>query len=278
MELWNYGDSEKKGELSVANTTYQYPNYTKEQHLTWEKLYTIQYPNLIKYAHETCLQCLDKLNLTSKTIPDLNIVSDYLNKSSGWKIKPVNEMVDYDVYFELLSQKYFPSTYFIRSPEEFEISKAPDIFHELIGHVSMLMDKSYGNFLYKLGLYAIQAPSPYKSYLLRLAWYTTEVGLIETRRGIKIFGASILSSIKEIRYAVENEQIAKFSFSLLDVLRMPYAYDSLQRCYFIFKNFEQLYSIVDDYSILTFCIEEARRLGSYKLDEINQELLVSELS
>lgn len=271
----NFKDKDKDmKDKSSVDKIYLYPDYTDEEHSIWEKLYTLQYPNLVKYAHEDCLSCLDKLNLTQKTIPNLNLVSDYLNRISGWKIKPVNEMVSFDHYFYLLSQKYFPSTYYIRGKHEFEISERPDIFHELIGHVSMLLNKSYADFMHRMGLYGIQCLPAYKPYLLRLAWYTTEVGLIRATHGIKIYGASILSSLKEICYAIENEQITKYDFSLLDILRMPYEYDSLQRYYFINKNFEELYSIFANFSELTNCIEEARRLGSYELKLKKEELSI----
>ena len=259
----------------MKDSIYEYPNYTNEQHLIWEKLYALQYPNLVKYAHEVCINCLHKLNLPKNRIPDLNLVSEHLYQLSGWKIKPVTEMINYEVYFDLLSQKYFPSTYYIRSKDDFEISKKPDIFHELIGHVSMILDKSYRDFLQKIGLYALQAPPYYKLYLLRLVWYTTEVGLISTNNGIKIYGASILSSIKEISHAIENMQTKRFHFSLLDILRMPYEYDSLQSCYFVLKNFSELYTIVENIDDLTIKIENARKLGNYNIKEVVQNLLIN---
>src|SRR3990167_1320350 len=135
--------------------SYQYPCYTEEEHRIWERLLQTQKANIKIYAHPLCCQCIEELDMSSQNIPNLMTISQKLTMSTGWSVIKADGMLDFDTYYLALSRRQFPSTTYIRRPEEFLISERPDIFHELFGHCAILMNSDYADFLEKIGQFAM---------------------------------------------------------------------------------------------------------------------------
>ncbi len=243
--------------------SHDFVNYSKNDHATWSHLYTMQENNLKDLAHPKVLGCLEKIALPKENIPQLKEISDRLCEETGWQISRVEDLIDSYEFFELLSNRIFPSTVYIRNSKELSLSRDPDIFHELFGHCPILLDKSHADLFQKFGILGLKLDEIERKFLQRLFWFTFETGLIMTNNGLKIYGGSLLSSIQESRYSITDTNVPRKSFDLISVFRTPYRADLLQGIYYIIQNFSQLYTILDDSDLIRKKIEIAYNLGEF---------------
>jgi phenylalanine-4-hydroxylase len=237
--------------------------YNQTDNYTWQLLFTKQIQHIQDKACEKFLKYIDVLNLSKNQVPNLNEVSQILQENCGWQITPVEDLIEYDKFFQLLSVKKFPSTRYVRSIDEIELSKDPDIFHELFGHCPLLLDSEHSYFLQKFAELALEFDSNMRALLQRLFWFTYEVGLIKVENELKIYGGSILSSYKETENALNNVNVEHRSFNVTDILRTPYRADLLQDIYFCISSFDELYEkCLDKKRILLSC-KKACELGEF---------------
>lgn len=246
--------------------------YTEKDHSTWAYLYATQLDNLQDIAHPKILKYLKELSLPEATIPQLQKVSDKLYKKTGWQVAKVEDLIDSFAFFNLLANRIFPSTVYIRNNGELALSRDPDIFHELFGHCPVLLNKEHANLFERFGLLGLQLDEVQRQFLQRLFWFTFETGLIDTPYGLKIYGGSLLSSIKESRYSIKDSKVIRKPFEIVQVLRTPYRADLLQDMYYIINDFSQVYSILDDTDVIREKIDKAYTLGefspSFPIEEI----------
>jgi phenylalanine-4-hydroxylase len=181
------------------------------------------------------------LSLSDGGIPDMQRLSDRLQKITGWRVVPVAELVPDDVFFDHLANRRFPAGAFIRPEEELDYLKEPDIFHDIFGHVPLLANPVFADFLVAYGRGGQRAMRLGQlENLARLYWYTVEFGLIQTPAGLRIFGAGILSSVAECEFALESFSPNRVAFDLERVMRTKYAIDDFQQTYFVIESFEKL--------------------------------------
>lgn len=237
--------------------------YSDENHQTWQYLYSTQILNLQDLAHTKILECLQEISLPKNHIPQLDEVSKKLYKKTGWQVYKVVDLIDGELFFQLLSDRKFPSTLYIRSNDESSLSRDPDIFHELFGHCPALFDEAYANLFQKFGLLGLQLDQVQRAFLQRLFWFTFETGLIQTKHDLKIYGGSLLSSIKESRYAIEDVSPLKRNFDMVDIFRTSYRADLLQPVYYIISDFSQLHAMLSDIKSIKKNIEIAYELGEF---------------
>tara|TARA_B100000614_G_C14472535_1_gene463122 strand:- start:531 stop:1094 length:564 start_codon:yes stop_codon:yes gene_type:complete len=157
----------------------------------------------------------------------------------------------------------FPSTIYIRSNDEASLSRDPDIFHELFGHCPILLDEVQANLFQRFGYLGLRLDQVQQAFLQRLFWFTFETGLIQTKYGLKIYGGSLLSSIKESRYAVEDVTPLKRRFNMIDIFRSSYRADILQLIYYIITDFSQLHTMLNDIETIKKNIDIAYELGEF---------------
>jgi phenylalanine-4-hydroxylase len=237
-------------------------NYNDKDQETWSYLYRKQLINLQDKATYEFLQNLALLKLPENHIPSLSYVSNILKIATGWEVVEVNDLIKSTEFFELLANKKFPSTTYIRSENELGISKDPDIFHELFGHVPMLMSKKHSHYIQKFGKHGLSFNEIEREFLQRVYWFSYETGLINTKNGIKIIGGSLLSSFIESAHIFYNKVVIK-PFSLIEVLRTPYRADTIQNVYFLLNNIEELFNILDNVESLKNAINKAYYMGEY---------------
>ncbi|MDQ5920526.1 MAG: phenylalanine-4-hydroxylase [Pseudomonadota bacterium] len=219
--------------------------YSEIEDKTWSMLYDCQLTYVEKYATQVYLDSLIKLRLPQDHIPTLAEVSKRLIDKTGWTIVPATSLVYLKDFFELLADKHFPAATFIRSPNEFNFSVYPDIFHELFGHAPLLINPDYAAFLQRVGIYGCTLNAEQQKMLGRLFWFTIEVGMIRENNNIKIYGAAILSSKAECNYLLNSMSELECEFNLNELLRTLYEYREIQKKYFIIPSFNQLYSLIN---------------------------------
>lgn len=237
--------------------------YSDENHQTWQYLYNTQILNLQDLAHIKMLECLEEISLPKNHIPQLDEVSKKLYKKTGWQVSKVGDLIDGELFFQLLSDRMFPSTIYIRSNDEASLSRDPDIFHELFGHCPVLLDDAYASLFQRFGHLGLQLDQVQRAFLQRLFWFTFETGLIQTKHGLKIYGGSLLSSIKESSYAIKDVSPLKRNFNMVDIFRTSYRADLLQPIYYIISDFSQLHAMLNDIESIKKNIEFAYELGEF---------------
>ncbi|MFN8770109.1 MAG: phenylalanine 4-monooxygenase [Neisseriaceae bacterium] len=236
-----------------------YIPYTEEEHRVWSILFDRQIDLIQNRAVDEHLYGLDAIGITRDKIPQPKDVSDSLKAITGWSVTPVAALIDFDVFFNLLSQRTFPAASFIRRMEDLDYLQEPDIFHEIFGHCPMLTQQHFANFTKEIGDFGKTLNRPDQIMLARLYWFTVEFGLINTQKGLRIYGAGILSSKSESVYALESDIPLRRQFNLIEILRTTYRYDEMQKIYFTIDSYEKLFDLVKHN--LQDAFSEARSLG-----------------
>lgn len=218
-------------------------NYTQDEHDLWLRLYERQSEILANRAAKPFLDGLKALDLHGKGIPDFEILNQALKPITGWQIVAVPGLVPDDVFFDLLADKCFPAGQFIRKPEEFNYIEAPDIFHDVFGHVPLLTNQVFADYMEAYGKGGQRAYGYFDlKQLARLYWYTVEFGLIHENGNLKIYGAGILSSASESVFCLESKSPNRIKFNLNRLMRTNYKIDDFQDVYFTIDSFEDLFN------------------------------------
>lgn len=219
----------------------RWEDYSAEQHATWDLLGERQARLLPGRACGAFLAGLDDLGLGDGGIPDFARLSATLQRRTGWQVVAVPGLVPDEVFFEHLAHRRFPAGRFIRRPDQLDYLQEPDVFHDVFGHVPMLADPVFADYLQAYGEGGLRARSlGMLAELARLYWYTVEFGLLATPDGLRIYGAGIVSSASESVFALEDDSPHRVAFDLLRVMRTRYRIDDFQQTYFVIESFEQL--------------------------------------
>lgn len=216
--------------------------YTAQDHSIWRTLFERQSKLLPGRACGEYLEGLAALGVAADGIPDFERLSEIMERATGWRIVAVPGLVPDDVFFRHLAARRFPATNWIRRPEQMDYLQEPDVFHDVFGHVPILMNPVFADYLQAYGrggLKALRLGALPK--LARLYWYTVEFGLIATPEGLRIYGSGIVSSYRESIYCLESPKPKRIAFDLMRVMRTAYRIDDLQDCYFVIDSFAQLF-------------------------------------
>ncbi len=219
-----------------------YDNYTKEDQQVWNILFNRQLEKLHNTASETFIQGLKDVKFTPDHIPHFGETNELLAKSTGWEIVAVPGLIDDDIFFELLAQKKFPATTWLRKMEQLDYLEEPDMFHDVYAHVPLLSNQPFVDFLQKLAIVASQHSGDAKAIhlLSRVYWYTVEFGLIRENGNLRIYGAGILSSSGETDFSLSDKP-KRSAYDLREVLRATYYKHDFQTQYFVIESYEELY-------------------------------------
>ncbi len=217
--------------------------YNAEEHAIWRLLFERQQRLLAGRACHEYLNGLRGLGVAAGGIPDFRSLSDILDKATGWRIVAVPGLVPDDVFFALLAQRRFPSTCFIRRRDQLDYLQEPDVFHDIYGHVPMLMNPVFADYMQAYGAGGLKALRlGHLKRLARLYWYTVEFGLIATPAGLRIYGSGILSSAGESVYCLDDPSPNRVHFDLRRVMRTQYHIDRYQQTYFVINDFAELFA------------------------------------
>ena len=239
------GDRPPRGDYGRAGSDYtceqDYAQYGAADHETYRRLYARQLQQLPGLACDEFIAAVQNLGAPER-IPRLDAISERLLKATGWQIVGVPGLIPEEAFFALLAERKFPVTDWIRKPEEFDYIVEPDIFHDLFGHVPLLFDPTFADYMQAYGAGGLKASRLDACELLaRLYWYTVEFGLIATPQGVRAYGAGILSSAGELRHSITSRQPRRVAFELQRLMRSQYRIDTYQASYFVIDSFQQLF-------------------------------------
>jgi phenylalanine-4-hydroxylase len=219
-------------------------NYAQAEHDVWITLYERQTALLPGRACDAFLRGLDALDLHRSGIPDFKRINEELRRLTGWTVVAVPGLVPDDVFFDHLANRRFPAGQFIRKPHELDYLQEPDIFHDVFGHVPMLTDPTFADYMQAYGRGGQRALGLGRlANLARLYWYTVEFGLMETPQGLRIYGAGIVSSRTESIFALDDPSPNRIGFDLERVMRTPYRIDDFQQVYFVIPSIQTLQEV-----------------------------------
>ena len=220
-------------------TVSQHPDlYADEEQAVWRLLVQRQRALAERYACTEFLAGLDAIGL-GDTIPDFAEVNARLEPRTGWRIVGVPGLIPDAAFYDHLAHRRFPVTVWIRKREEIDYLVEPDLFHDFYGHVPLLTNPVFADYMQDYGRRGVEA-GPNVHRLARLYWFTVEFGLIRTERGLKAYGAGILSSAAEVKHAIEGKRVERLPFDASVAMNRPYEIDRLQNAYFVLDDFRQL--------------------------------------
>ena len=242
-----YGASERppRGDYSRAGSDYtcaqDYQGYTPADHDTYRRLYERQAALVPGRACDEFLRALPALGVKDR-IPRFEEINERLFQATRWEIVAVPGLIPEVPFFTLLANRRFPVTDWIRTPGEFDYIVEPDVFHDLFGHVPLLFNPIFADHMQQYGKGGLKAHRLGACELLsRLYWYTIEFGLMRQPDGLRAYGAGILSSPGELRYAVESPEPQRLPLDIERVMRTRYKIDSYQQTYFVIESIQELF-------------------------------------
>lgn len=229
----------------------QYESYTAEHFDVWKILFDRQMKNLETTVTKKYIDGLQKINFHADSIPHFEETNDRLEKLTGWHIQAVPGIIPDKDFFVLLSQKKFPATCWLRKMSQLNYIEEPDMFHDVFGHIPLLTDVHYCEFL--LGLSKIALAHINNAEIIelmsRIYWFTIEFGLKLENNQRRIYGAGIISSSGETENSMSQAPLF-LPFNLEEVFASSFYKDHLQNKYFVIHSFEQLYKSlpqIEDY-------------------------------
>jgi phenylalanine-4-hydroxylase len=244
-----YGASERppRGDYTRAHDDYtcaqNWSAYTDADHHTYRRLYERQSSLLDGLACDAFIAALPLLGVKDH-VPRFEEINERLKPATGWEIVAVPGLIPERPFFDLLAKRRFPVTDWIRAPEEFDYIVEPDVFHDLFGHVPLLFNPVFADYVQRYGAGGLKAHDLGAGELLsRLYWYTIEFGLIQQADGLRAYGAGIISSAGELRHSVTSSEPQRIALNLLRCMSTRYKLDDYQSTYFVIDSFEQLFDL-----------------------------------
>ena len=229
-----------------------YGKYTPEDLSVWTTLFERQQENLPGKAHPEYLNCLDKLSdvLNPNKIPDFTELNAKLLAENGWSIVVVPGLIPVDQFFKLLSEKKFCSSTWLRKMSQLDYLEEPDMFHDIFGHIPLLMNEEYASFVQRFGEMGVKYghDKTVEKQLQRLYWFTIEFGLIKQQDLTRIYGAGILSSSGESNHVFDDE-INISPYDIDKILHNDFITSEIQTQYYEIESFEQLFESVGELEV-----------------------------
>lgn len=214
--------------------------YEREDHDTWNQLCTRQHRLVDDVAAAEFFPGMQRIGLDYTRIPDIRVMSDRLRELCGWTlVSAENEYLADEVWFGHLRNRRFPVTSYIRRPDELDFTPIPDLFHEYFGHLAFVNYPAFAAQAEQFGQLYFAVPEEFRITVANFWWFSWEFGFIRQKGELKIFGAGLLSSPGELRYALA-EALPKEPFELSRLMSMRRSPHEYHDGYFVYDSFDQI--------------------------------------
>ena len=250
------------------------PGFKYDQNETnlWTVIWDRLYPKLMEHGckeyKENFQKLIDAGCFKREAIPQLEDLNQFLQKTSNWKIKPVNGILSQREFLNCLAFRTFCCTQYIRHHTKPEYTPEPDIIHEFMGHVPMFADKKVCDISQLLGMLSLGATDQQVAMLGSIYWFTIEFGMCLENGKNKFYGGGIASSYGEIDHMVASKDIRP-----LDLIKSPppinFVVQDVQPFYYCAKSFQDVLTQLEDLSdsiYKPFHMIYDFRSNSYSLD------------
>lgn len=226
--------------------------YTSEDFEVWKILFERQNENLKTKGSSHYQKALKEMHevLNRSVIPDFRALNGFFQEKTQWSIHVVPGLIPVEDFFQLLAEKKFCSSTWLRSMENLDYLEEPDMFHDIFGHIPLLSNEVFSAFTHEFGKMGLKYLKNEKALiqLQRLYWFTIEFGVILEEQ-IKAYGAGIMSSFGETN-RIANRACAFHDFDIEVILNKEFRTDVMQEEYFVIESLNQLYN----------CLPEAEKI------------------
>jgi len=239
----------------------EYESYTADDYKVWQILFERQMKNLPGKATQAYIDGIDIVKFEAERIPKFDEVNKILEPMTGWRVHVVPGLIPNKDFFELMRDRNFCATTWLRKMEELDYLEEPDMFHDVFGHVPLLSNQALCDFLVNLSNIALKHIDSDSAIecVARLYWYTVEFGLIQEKEGLRIYGAGVLSSSGETDYSLYSDKPKRVPYNVQEIINTPYIKDRYQEKYFVIDSFEQLYNSVDEIDkVIAECVVKGK--------------------
>ncbi len=214
-------------------------DYTDEEQSVWRHVAGELEELHQKNASPFYLKAKKDLGISNQRIPQLTEMNKRLQETTGFRLAPIEGLVNTRSFLSWLSWRTMLSTQYIRHHSRPGYTPEPDIVHEAIGHIPMFTNKDFADFSQFIGHGARLADEEQIEELGRIYWFTVEFGLVEAEGDIKAYGAGLLSSFRELKHAFSDE-VERRPFVLEEVIKHEYTYSDLQPVLYIVPSYKFL--------------------------------------
>lgn len=229
-----------------------YEKYSLEEHKIWKLLFERQRNNLINKASSTYNECFNTLQpcLHADAIPSFDKINAFFKDHTGWEIKVVPGLIPVQDFFDLLANKKFCSSTWLRTIDQIDYLEEPDMFHDIFGHVPLLVNPTFSKFAQEFGRLGQQFKNDEQMLLClqRIYWFTIEFGLIREEGQLKVYGAGIVSSFGETNH-IFTSKLQHLKYDIHQVMNCEFHTDRIQDKYFVIDSFDDLYNSLQKLSI-----------------------------
>lgn len=240
-ELHGLADAHYRPARADWTIEQNWASYSAQDHATWQTLFERQTRLLPGRACAAFAQGMQALPMSAQQIPDFDQLNEVLHARARWRVVAVPGLVPDEVFFEHLANRRFPVGNFIRKPHELDYLQEPDVFHDLFGHVPILLNPAMADYIQAYGEGGLKAQGlGVLQQLARVYWYTVEFGLVREDGALRIYGAGILSSNTESVFSLDDASPNRIAFDVERVLRTRYRIDDFQETYFVLRDLDQL--------------------------------------
>ncbi|RFS14484.1 phenylalanine 4-monooxygenase [Emticicia sp. C21] len=227
-----------------------YSSYTADDHEVWRLLFERQLNKLPELASKDYLEGIDKAGFVAEHIPAFEKeLNPRLQALTGWSVIGVPGLVPIKEFFELMADKKFPASTWLRRRDQLEYLEEPDMFHDTFGHVPLLTNKAFCDFLAKFSKISLKYIRDEAAIRMmqRLYWYTVEFGLVREDNQVKIYGGGILSSSGESEYSLHSDIPERVPYNIEEIIATEVKIDEYQKKYFIIDSYEQLFHSLPEF-------------------------------
>ena len=220
--------------------------YTPEEQSVWQFVAAQLEEIQSRRASQFYLQAKKDLQISNERIPQLTEMNRRLGELSGFRLAPIEGLVETRGFLSWLSYRTMLCTQYIRHHSRPDYTPEPDIVHEAIGHIPMFTNPEFADFSQFIGHGARIASDRQIEELGRLYWFTVEFGLIEEKGELKAYGAGLLSSFGELEHAFSDE-VERREFDLETVINHDFTYSDMQKILYVIPSYAELKRITKEY-------------------------------
>lgn len=221
-------------------------DYSDEEQGIWQHVATRLEEMHEKHASPFYLEAKRDLGITTTRIPQLSEMNRRLKELTGFRLAPIEGLVETRGFLSWLSYRTMLSTQYIRHYSRPDYTPEPDIVHEAIGHIPMFTNPNFADYSQFIGHGARIATDKQIDELGRLYWFTVEFGLVEHEGDIKAYGAGLLSSFGELEHAF-GDKVDRRPFDLEQVINTTYDYSDMQPILYVIPSYAELKEVTKKY-------------------------------
>jgi len=193
--------------------------FSPEQHAIWADLFAgIYQPHLLEHLCREYIVGLERLQLDPQHIPSIAQLNEHIEPQTGWRTeRTAVRYTKAEDWYRKFAQRIFLVTDYLRTRDQIKFTPEPDMFHDIFGHLPYLTMDFYARIEDKFAPAYLKATEAEREVIKRLAWYSTEFGLVMEKNRIKIFGAGIISGRGELTntimelYRLDRDDVVSYS-------------------------------------------------------------------